>query len=587
MFLWLLVWFVGLIFTGSCVRSIFFYKSLTIPDIPIQDLWYSMFIGIYQDLLAAILLLVPLACTLLIKRNLFRITLVLTISIVCLVTIAEVFFWNEFGGRLDRLVFHYLRHPIEVLVFLEDQFLLSIFMLPFFAVVYLIYKFYIRFFPSIHTRQEKLFAVIIIGLSTCIVIWHVPVRHSDFRPANELAENGYLSVLRAARVDETQWNKNYDDLSNQLKLYTEKKSGPKLDVKHVILIIEESFAGSIWNQKELRKKYLPQMSALAEEGVLFDNIYATGSRTTRGLEAILNGYPPLPGIAVNQRSGFQKLPSLARVLHQSEFLPIFIYGGWPNFSNFQEYWKESGFVEQRNRNDFEEETFQTSWGVADEYLFSKILTEMDTLTAVHEHIFLTKLTVSFHRPYDFPPNRIQFPSNERKAEYAMAYADWALGEFYEKAKKTEWFNDTLFVIAADHAPRIGGSADIPMDYYRVPLLFLAPNKLPPKIVSHAGSLMSVPKTILGLLDIIDTENFYGSNLFVSDDNFVPVEHDYHVGLFENDRLTILLYGGGISEWIYQDERLLPTVPDLNRAALVSTFFSSAHKRFYSEQSPTQ
>ena len=106
MFLWLLVWFVGLIFTGSCVRSIFFYKSLTIPDIPIQDLWYSMFIGIYQDLLAAILLLVPLACTLLIKRNLFRITLVLTICVVCLVTIAEVFFWNEFGGRLDRLEIH-------------------------------------------------------------------------------------------------------------------------------------------------------------------------------------------------------------------------------------------------------------------------------------------------------------------------------------------------------------------------------------------------------------------------------------------------------------------------------------------------
>ena len=109
MFLWLLVWFVGLIFTGSCVRSIFFYKSLTIPDIPIQDLWYSMFIGIYQDLLAAILLLVPLACTLLIKRKIFRITLVLTISIVCLVTIAEVFFWNEFGIELLMVSKHWVR----------------------------------------------------------------------------------------------------------------------------------------------------------------------------------------------------------------------------------------------------------------------------------------------------------------------------------------------------------------------------------------------------------------------------------------------------------------------------------------------
>ena len=564
------------------MRSLFFYKIGTDTDIPTIDLWWSILIGISQDLMAGVIVLVPLSLALLINRRFFRTILVCTVGIVLLVTIAEIFFWNEFSGRLDRLVFHYLRHPIEVIVFLEDQFLLSVFALPFLGGVFLIYRFFYRLFPTAQELHEKIFALVIIGASVMVVSWSAPVHHSKFRPANELAENGYLGVIYAARVDETQWNENYDSLPHREMPYSNKRSSPELQVKHVILIIEESFAGPIWNNKIMREKYLPQFSKLITKGVHFDNIYATGSRTTRGLEALLNGYPPLPGIAVNQRSGFEKLPSLARALRHSDFLPIFVYGGWPNFSNFHDYWKQTGFIEQRNRNNFDQASFQTSWGVADEYLFSKVLEEMDALTATHDRIFLTTLTVSFHRPYDFPPDRIAFPSDERKPEYAMAYADWALGDFYAKAKQKDWFEETLFVIAADHAPKIGGNADIPIDHYRVPLLFLAPKELQPRVVSHAGSLMSVPKTILGLLGISDTEEFYGSNLFSSEKSLVPVEHDYHVGLFENNQLTVLLHGGGISEWDYKNDRLMPKRPNIERASSVATFFSNAHRKFYSE-----
>ena len=180
---------------------------------------------------------------------------------------------------------------------------------------------------------------------------------------------------------------------------------------------------------------MPSLQALADEGVYFDNVYSTGTRTTRGLEAILHGYPPLPGIAVNQREGLEKLPSLPRQLRAKGFNNLFVYGGWPEFSKFSTYWKRIGYDKIFTREDFAEDLFATSWGVADENLFEKILQEMDTEAAQGGNIFLSTLTVSNHRPFDVPAGRIPYP-NERKLEYAIAYADWALGDFFAKQKRS-------------------------------------------------------------------------------------------------------------------------------------------------------
>ena len=178
--------------------------------------------------------------------------------------------------------------------------------------------------------------------------------------------------------------------------------------RHLVLIIEESFAGPVWRDPVLREKFLPNFSALSKASVSFSQLYATGSRTTRGMEAILNGFLPLPGISATQRAKANRLPSLARGMADGGFFPVFLYGGWPDFSNFHRYWRDMGFKRLWSRDDFEE-SFETSWGVSDEALFDRLLREMDLLTAEHPKVFLATLTVSHHRPFDFPEGVVPFP----------------------------------------------------------------------------------------------------------------------------------------------------------------------------------
>jgi len=315
---------------------------------------------------------------------------------------------------------------------------------------------------------------------------------------------------------------------------------------------------------------------------------------TRGQEAILNGYPPLPGVAVSQRDGNEHLPALPRALANAGFYTKFVYAGWPEFSGFADYWQNIGFHDSTNRFDFQDGGFETSWGYADETLFGRLLDEMSQLTQEHERVFITTLTVSNHRPYDYPTGRISFPANERRAEYAMAYADWALGNFLIQAATTDWFDDTLFVVVADHGAKFYGSAPIPAASYRVPLLLYAPASITPKIWSHIGSTMSVPSTLLSLMGIAGDQGFFGVDLTNPKQRLVPVEHNYNVGLLGPEQLTVLHRGGKLSGWtLPKDEPLTrqspyqQQTPNQQQAKQAAHLFGQAHKRFYAAQQPAQ
>jgi len=522
-----------------------------------------------------------------------RIAASVGVGVMLLVFIAELFFWLEFESRLDRLVFHYLAYPKEVLVFLEDQFYLSLFAVPFLLAAGFLVALLGR--PESDLRARVAQGGMILG-GALVIILGQPVGQSNARVASEFASNGYLGVLTAARyrVDDVPWLARAADgyravpaglrgsvLARQMRDETRR-------VRHVVLIIEESFAGPTWEKPALRKRYLPNFTALADDSVAFTRMFATGSRTTRGMEALINGFPPLPGISTTQREGYQRLPSLARAMHRGGFYPVFLYGGWPNFSNFFAYWRAMGFREMRSREDFDE-PFETSWGVADEALFERLLVEMDQLTATEERVFLATLTVSHHRPYDFPTGRIAFPPDARRSEYAMAYADFALGEFFERARSKPWYAETLFVVAADHGLHPRGDALIPAASYRIPLLLHA-RDLQPRQLDALGSSVSLPKTLLSLLQIPSTEGFSGEDMLCDCDTVVPVEYGYRVGVLERLQLHAILEDGKAAMWNYDaagNSLSAPTGGTIaNRQAQrrVLNAFAPAYQWFYGHRS---
>jgi len=580
---WLILWLI-LGFGLRCFMLVAYPAGA--PPIGLGEFLF----GMLNDLQSFLILAGLVAGLGLFNQRVLRGAAYVFMAVTLVVFTAEVFFWLEFESRLDRLVFHYLAYPKEVLVFLEDQFFLSLFVLPLLLLTWALMR-----LVSWPQRSPDSTAVQLgfMGVGVVLLLAAQPLGQSASRVTSEFVSNGYLGVLADARFaeDDIAWLAEAATPTGQTQPVAltrhqaldtlRRELGAK---RHVVLIIEESFAGPVWEDPLQRQHYLPNFAALAEDSVNFTNLYASGSRTTRGLEALLNGFPPLPGISTTQRENFDRLPSLARAMQDGGFYPVFLYGGWPGFSNFHNYWQAMGFRKLWSREDFAGE-FETSWGVADGALFERLVAEMDVLSQQHDRVFLATLTVSHHRPYDFPAGSVPFPSSARRSEYAMAYADHALGELFDAARATEWYDDTLFVIAADHGLYPRGDALIPVNSYHIPMIFHGQG-IPARRFSKLGSSVSLPKTLMNLFGIETAEAFAGDDLLCDCDTVVPVEAGYHVGLLERGRLHIVTQEGAYSAWNFDPgTRQLTHVPmaagtSVQHRQRVIDVFAPAYQWFY-------
>ena len=546
---------------GLAVRA---YIASFIDAVPAW-VWIA---GLGNDVLAAALMFGVFSPVVLVPNRVLRRGLVaVAVAIALIVAAAEAFYWIEFESRLDRLVFHYLAYPIEVLVFLDEQFYLTWVGLPFVVLVYCIA---IWLNPPVTRRPAYVAgAVLVAVLVGALARQGTP---DASRHLNQAASNGYIGVLTAATIDVSDADALFGDAAAVEPVSVAHRSRGLADA-HVVLVIEESMAGKSWTDLASRERVFPELLAVAREGVLFDQAFATGSRTTRGMEAILNGFPPLPGISTTERTRFRQLPSLARALSQAGYHTVFAYGGWPDFSNFTNYWQGTGFSETTSRDDFKDASFMTSWGASDDDLFRFALELMDERTAQHERVFMSLLTVSHHRPFELPPDS-PFAGG-RSAEHALRYADAALGRFMDAARSRDWFDNTLFVIVADHGPKTRGDRLIPVGSYRVPLVLRHP-LLEPAVRSRAVSTMSVPRTLTNLLEVSHSEGFWGTDLFAETPGPLPVEHDYHVGWIDGQRLFVLTRDGQRFGWDLRSGSgvVAPELPGM------AGYFRLAHERFY-------
>ncbi|MEM7097583.1 MAG: LTA synthase family protein [Pseudomonadota bacterium] len=540
-----------------------------------------------------------LAIFILVHPKIAKIGFFVVNAVILVIVIAEGFFWLEFESRLDRLVFHYLAYPREVIVFLEDQFFLSLVLVPFLLFVWLVC--WLIGYPD-PEQAKRAHALGFLVLALVVGTFFQPVGLGGFnhsRVAEQFVSNGYLGVFQDALYDvrlppwmpeqiETGYPASSGHVGDKREDTQELQEAQERDVdlqallsskKHLILVIEESFAGEVWRDPVLRETYLPNFSRLSKQGLSFTNLYATGSRTTRGMEAILNGFPPLPGISTTEREGYKKLPSLARAMSDAGFYSAFLYGGWPGFSNFSNYWRATGFQKIWSREDFDE-PFETSWGVSDGALFTRILTEMDRLTVQQSNVFMSTLTVSHHRPYDFPDNVVQWDANARNSAYAMAYADQSLANFIDAAKDKAWYADTIFIVVADHGLHPRGDQLIPFNSYRIPLLILGQG-IGGREYASLGSSISIPQTVLDIFDVTSNELFSGRSLLCDCVTPVPMEYGYHVGLLSEQQLDVVSRDGRSVTWYLDDDQVVEQVQEVEDVHQdVLDFFAPALRWYY-------
>lgn len=317
-------------------------------------------------------------------------------------------------------------------------------------------------------------------------------------------------------------------------------TGPEHRFNILVVVVESlsaQYLGVFGNQLNLT----PNLDRLAKESMLFTNMHATGTRTDRGLEAITLSVPPTPGRSRVKRPHNEDLFTWGGVMKKKGYDTKFVYGGNGYFDNMNYFFSHNGF-EVVDRKDLAEEeiTFENAWGVCDEDLFDKALSECTRSYQAQKPFFAIVMTTSNHRPYTYPEGRIDIPSGTGSSG-AVKYTDYALGKLIRDAHQEPWFKDTLFLIVADHCARSAGRISLPFKRYEIPLLIYSPAHCPPGRVDTLASQIDIAPTVLGLLNFTYTTEFYGKDLLqMSPDQGVAFIGTYQkLGYLKQNLLTVL------------------------------------------------
>jgi len=309
---------------------------------------------------------------------------------------------------------------------------------------------------------------------------------------------------------------------------------------HIVMIVQESL-GAQFVAHLGGRALTPNLDKLAAEAWTFRQAYATGTRSARGLEALTTGFLPTPSEAVlklpRAQAGFFTLASL---LSRHGFRSRFVYGGEAHFDNMRAFFLGNGFDEVVDRRRFDAPKFIGTWGASDEDMFR----QLDTLLT-HDRDEAPQLTVAFtvsnHSPWEFPQDRIRPEGAEPGRDDAVRYADMALGEFFERARRSSYWSRTVFLVVADHDARAGGASLMPVNNFHIPAMILGAD-IPPKLDDRLISQVDLAPTLLSLAGVASTHPMPGADLTRRDPQRAIMQFGDNYGYLTPERLTVLAPG---------------------------------------------
>jgi phosphoglycerol transferase MdoB-like AlkP superfamily enzyme len=283
---------------------------------------------------------------------------------------------------------------------------------------------------------------------------------------------------------------------------------------NVIQITVESLSASFLGAAEPQLSLTPNLDALIPKSLVFDNFYATGTRTDRGMEALILSLPPTPGRSLVKRPRNEHLFTMGSVFRTKGYDTAFIYGGYGYFDNMNYFFGNNGYrVVDRNSIPSDDVTFANSWGACDEDLFRWTLREADAGHAAGKPFHFFVMTTSNHRPYTFPEGKIDLPSKISGRRGAVKYTDYAIGQLLRQAETRPWFNNTVFVIVADHCASSAGKVELPIKNYHIPLIIYAPGgQIAPGHIATLASQMDFAPTLFGLFNWRYASRFFGHDV---------------------------------------------------------------------------
>lgn len=294
---------------------------------------------------------------------------------------------------------------------------------------------------------------------------------------------------------------------------------------NIVLIIWESFTAKAVEKLGGLSGVSPAFNALAEEGLLFTNMYASGDRSDKGIVALLSGRPAQPAVSLlKDPEKTLHIPHLSKSLGEAGYKTAFYYGGDLAFANLDKYIASGHFQQAVSEKKFPKEDRNSKWGVHDHVMLRKILADIDSETSEHP-FFKVLFTLSSHEPFDFPGEvRFKGESAESKFLSALHYTDGAIGRFIAAAKNRPWYKNTLFIVVADHGHTYPGRSPVyERQKFHIPMLWLGGAlAASPASIDHTLSQTDLAASLLGQLSLPADEFRWSQDVFAGNSRpFAP------------------------------------------------------------------
>ena len=490
-------------------------------------------------------------------------TMGLYVFLMIINVVSECVFWNEFGVRYNFIAVDYLVYTNEVIGNIMESYpIIPMFLGVLLVAVLVSWRMFRRrdFSEAGNGGAIPFLATFVIYavLFTGSFFWlRFSYRNlqSGNNYATELQCNGCWNFLEAYNSSTLEYDRFYQMLpadeatglrlalcnsANSNGVQIIRDSVPAIK-KNIVVIAVESLSADFLSAYGNEDGLTPNLDTLIDKSLVFDNLYAAGNRSVRGLEALTLCLPPSAGESIIKRPDNARLFSTGTVLRANGYTTTFIYGGDSYFDNMRTYFSGNGFeIIDKSSYPKEDITFANIWGTCDEDSYRVALKEFDRKAEGGMPFHAIIFTISNHRPYTFPEGKITYDGEMKSRSAAVKYTDFAIGQFLAEASRKPWFGNTVFVIVADHCASSAGKTSIPVDKYHIPAIVYSPGFIQPQRIDKVCSQIDLMPTIFSLLHFSYDSKFYGQNILDPEYNqraFMATYQD--LGYFSDDVLTVL------------------------------------------------
>lgn len=558
-------------------RFIFFYSYIDYFNISILLLGKSIFYALLSDIFISVLICFPIlffsaVLKIQIKKKILLIYLFLAFFIIGFWSAVDLEFFKELGTRINVTAQMYgfdtgaqsgevwVQAWVAYPVFLYFFF---IFFFTFLMLRLINYK-YDHYFNLSFVKQSPVIKLLLFIIN--ILVLTNLFRFDSFNPKksfiskdhmmiNHLTVNNiqnYLFSLTSKPdlifLDNEKAFKNTQEILDKNRLPHKNINLSKFKTPNIVLIILESHVGAYTNyiNKNFQPSITPFLDSLSTKSINFNNCYANGNRTVYGLSSILCSYPVIPGYPLSRYNQYLDqdftnpltFSSMLKKINKN-YESIFMYGGDSNFDKMKEFANSNSFDQVIDRiSDSVLDNLKLDninqgvnpWGVFDHYLLERAIDIIDE-SSNQKPMFISILTTTNHLPWIVPENYksniINHKSNGKDfnlSKNTIQYVDKSLRKFFEEAEKMTWFDNTIFIITADHGLNIFKKHINDPRNGRIPFLIYNRTLNETDIKSY-DKYVSQIDILPTLIDLISQDkyylsnNMYGSSGFRGDDGY--------------------------------------------------------------------